>query len=130
MVLVAAAQALVALVPFARWCERIGAVASSNGPIALDAAELARARWHADRVRAAARRLPGSPRCLPQAIALTWLLREEQIAWVLRIAARPLAARDQAADEPLHAWVQCGGEVVLGELPGPWLVVVSLWDRG
>ncbi len=33
----------------------------------------------------------------------------------------------QAHDKrELHAWVEVGGDIVLGELPGPWIPVLRL----
>lgn len=72
----------------------------------------------------AAQRLPFASNCLPRAMALSRMLRRRAIAHRLVIASRPASHRVGADD--LHAWVEVDGEVVLGELPGPWLVIHTL----
>lgn len=63
-------------------------------------------------------------KCLPRAIALSRMLRRRGIAHRLVIAARPAGARNGADD--LHAWIEMGGTIVLGELPGNWIQVLGL----
>jgi len=67
---------------------------------------------------AALPRLPWGALCLPQAIALSILLKYSDIPHHLVIAIRPAGQRGQA--DALHAWIDCGGTVVLGALAGPW----------
>lgn len=50
---------------------------------------------------------------------LSWQLRRRAIAHRVVLAVRPPAMRGN--DDTLHAWVECGDTIVLGELPGPWL---------
>jgi hypothetical protein len=57
-------------------------------------------------------------------MALSWMLRRRAIPHRLAMAARPAGQRGGADD--LHAWVEASGIIVLGELPGPWIVVESL----
>jgi hypothetical protein len=113
-----AARGVVAAVPLERWRGRFGLA----GPV--DAAALTQARQLAAHVRRGAGRLPFLTKCLPQALALSQMLRRRQIAHNLIIAVRPDAARTGADD--LHAWIELDGAIVLGDLPGPWLTVFTL----
>jgi len=61
---------------------------------------------------AAARRI-GVATCLGQALVVHTMLRRHGHAAVLRIGVR----RDGAASFEAHAWVECNGTVVIGELP-------------
>lgn len=114
--LLCGAWVLVALVPFRRWRGRLG-LADGGGLVP----DIDRARWLARRVERAATRLRLPVKCLPRAMALSWLLRREGIAHCVAIAIRPAPMRDGA--DSLHAWVEAGDEVVLGQLPGPWHVL-------
>jgi Transglutaminase-like superfamily len=60
----------------------------------------------------AARRI-GSATCLGRALVVHTMLRRHGHAAVLRIGVR----RDGAAPFEAHAWVECNGAVVIGELP-------------
>jgi hypothetical protein len=64
-------------------------------------------------VTAAARRLPSRTTCLVEALAADAMLRRRGFASTLRIG-----VREPAAAVPLdaHAWVECEGSVVIGEL--------------
>lgn len=103
------ARLVVALLPFRHWRERLGHAEGCE-----DAREAA--RWAAHVERGAAR-LPFETKCLPRAMALSWLLRNERIAHELVLAVRPADTRDKDA---LHAWIEAGDERILGNLPGPW----------
>jgi hypothetical protein len=61
---------------------------------------------------AAARRI-GMMTCLAQALVVHTMLRRHGHLSVLRIGVR----RDGAASFEAHAWVECNGAVVIGELP-------------
>lgn len=115
MALLLVARTLVAAAPFARWRGRLG-LAGEAGPEAVAAAR----RW-AGHVERAAARLGLPLRCLPRAMALSWLLRRRGIAHRLVIAARPEGEHRESGDA-LHAWIECGERTVLGELDGPWIV--------
>lgn len=119
MALLTLARLLVELVPFRIWRNTLG---PSDGAIA--AVDLPRANRLSAHIARAASRLPFSVRCLPQAMALSWQLRSRRIPHRIVFAARPAAQRSQG--DMLHAWIECGGETVIGELPGPWLVVHAL----
>lgn len=119
MALLVLARAFVALVPFARWRGKLG-LAGEAEPSQFDLARLLAA--HID---FGAARLGLPLKCLPRAMALSWLLRRHRIAHRLIMAARPQAGRANSPNA-LHAWVDCRGETVLGELEGPWIVVLCL----
>lgn len=112
------ARVLVEWVPFERWRDTLGF--SGCGPTGA----LADARRLAGQVERAASRLPIRTRCLPRAVALSWLLRKNQVAHTLVIAARPAELRTTA--EPLHAWVEVDRTRLIGDLPGPWIEVLRL----
>ncbi|MBS3928923.1 MAG: lasso peptide biosynthesis B2 protein [Sphingomonadales bacterium] len=107
---------LVRLAPLRWWRRSLGpspVLASRSDPVAARhlAAQIERAAW----------RLPFTVKCLPQAIVLSWQLRRRAIAHRVVLAVRPPAMR--GSDNILHAWVECGDAIVLGELPGPWLQI-------
>jgi aryl-alcohol dehydrogenase-like predicted oxidoreductase len=118
MALLCWARALVEWVPFERWRGTLGF--SGGAPDEV----LGTARRLADQVERAASRLPIHTRCLPRAVALSWLLRTGHIGHVLVIAARPAELR--ATAEPLHAWVEVDRMRLIGDLPGPWIEVLRL----
>lgn len=113
-----AARGVVALVPLERWRGHFGQTGIA-GPEAL-----AEARRIAAHVRRGAGRLPFPTKCLPQALALSRMLRRRQIAHSLVIAVRPDSAR--TGHDDLHAWIEMDGAIVLGDLPGPWLPLFTV----
>jgi Transglutaminase-like superfamily len=113
------ARVLVAWVPFGRWKARLGLAGEAGSEQLVIAWRLA---GHVER---GAWRLGLPLKCLPRAMALSWLLRRRGIAHRLVMAARPETNRADSGDT-LHAWVECRGETVLGELAGPWIVVLGL----
>lgn len=112
------ARLLVGWVPFDRWRGTLGLGGDNAEPAMTAARELA-----AD-VEWAATRWPLECKCLPRAMALSWLLRRKRIAHAVVIAVRP----DQLRQSPdaLHAWVEVDGEKVIGDLPGPWIETARL----
>lgn len=109
------AQVLVRWAPFARWRRTLGLrSASDNAGPSLDAAR----RLAAD-VEWAAQRMPRPVKCLPQAMALSWMLRRRGIGHAAVIAVRPTSSRGSPDD--LHAWIEVAGQKVIGDLPGPWI---------
>lgn len=46
------------------------------------------------------------------------MLKNKNISHQMIIAIRPAGQREGA--DALHAWVECGGNIVLGALDGPW----------
>lgn len=120
MALLCGARLLIGFVPFRRWRGALGwAGAEAANAGALLPAMLAR---HVER---AASRLPFETKCLPRAMALSWMLRRRGIGHAIVLAARPASRRD--AGDDLHSWVEKGGFTLIGELPGPW---IEVWRTG
>jgi hypothetical protein len=120
MVLLLAARLLVGAVPFRIWRKWLGGQSDAQNRVDAPAA-----RRLAAQIERAAWRLPLSIKCLPQAMALSWLLRRAGLAHSIVFAVRPPGHRDGHDD--LHAWIEVGAEVVLGDLLGPWL---RMLDQG
>jgi len=114
------ARILVTFVPLRFWRGSLG-FGQVSGDEPTPAGLLREAQRLARRVERAAWRLPVKVKCLPQAMALSWMLRRERIAHCVVIAARPPDLRN--SEDGLHAWVEVRGTVVLGDLPGPWHAV-------
>ena len=114
------ARLVVAAMPFERWRTSLGG----------EAGKLAReprpkeARRLAAQVEWAAKLLPLPTKCLPRAMALSWILRRKRIGHVVVFAVRPTQMRGSKDD--LHAWIEVAGEAVLGDLPGPWIETLRL----
>ena len=102
----------------ARGGDRLGYV---NSDIKADPAG---ARKLAADVEWAARRLPFGTKCLPRAMALSWMLRGKSLPNTVVIAVRPNQLRQ--SPDALHAWVEVEGETILGELPGPWIETLRI----
>lgn len=120
MLLLLAARLLIAAVPFRIWRKWLGGQARVQNRV--DALAARRLAAHIER---AAYRLPITIKCLPQAMALSWQLRRSGLAHSIVFAVRPPSHRDGRCD--LHAWIEVGSKVVLGDLPGPWL---RMLDQG
>lgn len=118
MALLAAARLLINHVGFDRWRSRLG-LAGIAGP-----AQQATAQRLGRHVERAAGRLPGTSKCLPQAMALSWMLRARHFPHCVALMVRPAAARSGSDD--LHAMVRCGDQTVLGNIPGPWIETLVL----
>ena len=116
------ARLVVAALPFNWWRKRLGGLES--GRVNDDATIEAR-RW-AEYVEWAAKLLPFPTKCLPRAMALSWMLRAKGIGHCTVFAVRPMELR--GSDDQLHAWVDVGGERILGDLPGPWVETLRLGD--
>lgn len=116
--LLLAARLLVAWLRLRWWRHLLGPV--TTGPGATPAndgdRQLARA------VGRAARRLPGNSKCLPQAMALHWMLARRGRPAQLVVAVLPGTARGGLDD--LHAWVECGPEILIGALDRPFRPLV------
>ena len=118
------ARLLVGVVPFDRWRQKLGwdsRSEASRDQVATGRALAADIEW-------AARRLPFPTKCLPRAMALSWMLRRRQVAHAVVFAVRPPDLRGAADD--LHAWVETAGEKLIGDLPGPWLETLRLGHSG
>jgi hypothetical protein len=108
------ARLLVALAPFGFWRKSLALRAG-----AADSPERTReARRLAAHVERGAARLPLAVRCLPRAMALSWMLRRRGVRHMVVFAVRPAPLRE--GDDALHAWVEQGGGTILGEVAGPW----------
>ena len=118
MALLAIARLLVRQARFDRWRSRLGLAGVADPEQALLARQLGR---HVER---AASRLPGISKCLPQAMALSWMLRARRIPHSVVLMVRPEAARGGSDD--LHAMVRCGSRILLGNIPGPWIETLVL----
>lgn len=118
IVLLAAARFLIAAVPFSRWSATLGLANGAAGEGASVAKRLAHQVDNGTRVS------PIGTRCLPRAMALSWLLRRSGIPHEVVIAVRP--ENERSDGDSLHAWVESNGKILLGELPGPWIVVQTL----
>ena len=110
---IALARALVRFVPLGRWRDTLGtsiglpAVAETGSEPHRTALSCARA------VGRAAARLPGTSKCLPQAMALQWMLARRDISSLLVIAV--VKDRTHADGDEYHAWVEQGGRMIIGE---------------
>lgn len=114
MALLGLARLIVAAVPLKVWRRRLGYIGSAT------ASGLAEANREAAHIERAAWRLPIGTACLPRAVALSWRLRHARIPHRVVLAVRPPDQREN--EDALHAWVEVGNEIVLGDLPGPWHV--------
>jgi len=117
-----AAQVVVACRPFAKWKDSLGLQAkSSTGEDRIDAQRIAR------RIERAAARLPFTTKCLPRAVAVSWLLRRRGIRHAVVFAVRPAELRDD--DDALHAWVEVDAVRIIGDLQGPWIETLRVGAR-
>lgn len=112
------AQLLVSWLPFNRWRTSLGL----DGD--MQAGSVKRATCLAADVDWAARKLPFTIKCLPRAMALSWMLRRRRLLHTIVIAVRPPNLRLSSDD--LHAWVEVDGQTILGELPGPWVETLRI----
>lgn len=110
---------LVRCVRFDRWRGSLGWTEGSRA-----GADLIEARSLAAQVERAGHLLPFRAKCLPRAMALSWMLRRRRIGHSLIIAVRPFDFRE--APDALHAWVEVAGMTVIGELPGRWIETLRL----
>lgn len=118
------AQLLVSWIPFGRWKDGLGFEAPDDND-AVSATDVA-THLAAD-VDWAARRLPFPVKCLPRAMALSWMLRRVRIGHAVVIAVRPSERRQ--SNDALHAWLEVNANKVMGDLPGPWIETVRLDGR-
>lgn len=133
MLLLLLARALVRLVPMRHWRASLGpivppAAAELTFKLKQDPRELGACAAAVHPVRAAHRRalvhLPGHFKCLPQAMALQWMLRRRKVPSVLTIAALPAHLR--ASPDDLHAWVEAAGVIQIGQSDLPYRPLLQL----
>jgi Transglutaminase-like superfamily len=118
MALLAFARALVSWVPFHLWRDCLGYAGRGGDALHDEAAALA-----AD-VRWAAKRLPFESKCLPQAMALSWMLSRNEIGHAVIFAVR--RGKSQNSPDLLHCWVEIEGRRIIGELEGKWAETLRL----
>lgn len=133
MALLVAARGLIRFVPMGRWQRLLGKRPSggpapapagvvNESPCEIPPAERDAVRACVAAVRRASWRMPASI-CLPQAIALQWMLSRRGIASAINIGILPSSRRGTADD--LHAWVICDGSIVLGDSGGVHATVLQ-----
>jgi hypothetical protein len=114
MALLALARLLIAAVRFARWRIWLGDVAGPPDTVPAERLD----HYYARVVERAANRLPFTTKCLPRAIALHWMLHRRGRDAALVIAA--LSGETRGTRDDLHAWVERGGEILIGETDRPY----------
>jgi hypothetical protein len=113
MLLLAVARFLVARVRFSLWRATLGRVVEQGEPSAAEVGELPAAEACALAVRRAAWRLPGSL-CLPQAMALQWMLRRRGVAATVLMGVAGAGKRGGRLGD-LHAWLELGNIALLND---------------
>lgn len=114
------ARLLIACVRFDRWRAALGR--QSDTPLQSTADRL---DFHLARVTdRAAGHLPFTCLCLPRAMALHWLLWRRRRPSELVIATLPEARR--GAPDDLHAWVEKGGKILIGNTNLPYQPIIRL----
>ena len=103
----ALARFLVVFVRLRRWRHRISTAQEDHAPVPALAWKVS---WV---VRRVADVVSFTAVCLQQAIAAQWMLRWRGVASQLTVGVRP-EGRDPAQRLAYHAWLQVGGECVVG----------------
>ena len=123
MGLIARAQWLIRRSPMSQWRRTLGElVEQGEAEVGWHAqsqsvadGDLRHAAAWARRVERASKRFPTEPKCLPQAMALQWLLAKSEYPSILMIAMqRDDNAADDAREHDFHAWVELGGHMLIG----------------
>lgn len=117
MVLVSIARMLIRFVPLRIWRRMLGHPLGREVTPAWKPTDNAenRVRSCVAAVNRASYRLPGTI-CLPQAIALQWMLARRGIVSVIALGFLPNAKRGSVDD--LHAWVEWNERIAIGESGG------------
>lgn len=126
MLTLSTAQLTVSFVPFRRWREGLGTRNGDRSEAQLENSAVETGRREVAVVERAAERLPFPTKCLPRAVALSWLLRRKDLPHTIVFAVRPSHLRHSA--DALHAWVEVNGAKIIGELPGPWVETLRVGD--
>lgn len=113
--LLIAARACVAFLRFATWRRWVGEASPCGNAAEHGQPPNPRSRACAQAVERATLRLPGSL-CLPQAMALQWMLRRRRLAATVVLGAA--AGQDRGSLDTLHAWVEQDGTILLGDTGG------------
>lgn len=106
------------LLPFRFWRGRFVEVLHEPAPPAP--AQISLALTAADAVSRAARFVPNAT-CLVQALALRWMLRRRGVGCALRVG----VSRSQRGEFEAHAWIECGGRLLIGAEPAPRFTPLS-----
>lgn len=109
--LLLAARLLVGRVRFGRWRSLLGTIGPA--PATVDSAPTWLDFHLGNVVDRAAECLPLQFKCLPRAMALQWMLARRGRPGTLAFAVLPEARRGTVDD--LHAWVELGGQILIGE---------------
>ncbi len=102
------AKALIHHVPLRWWRISLGRV----GGLCSDMSDRVRVVRVTNAVIRATQRLSGDYVCLPRAMAVQWMLGRRGQSSALVFGVLPGEARGDI--HALHAWVECGGQVVIG----------------
>lgn len=130
MAFILVARFLVARIRFGSWRSLLGEVSGLDEAMfpAPSKLEAASARRCAHAVRRGAARLPGTL-CLPQAMALLWMLLLRRMRATLLMGVADRGARyGRLAD--LHAWVEFDGSALLDDGGGHYRVLLCLRASG
>ena len=120
-VLLMVARTFVRFVPFGRWRGSLGKQGGRIEPGREIEAVTEDDHYLARVVERAAIRLPFETKCLPRAMALQWMLRRRGRSSTLLIGVLPGTNRGGLDD--LHAWVDRGGETLIGSSTEPYVVL-------
>ncbi len=125
MIFLSVAKFLIFAVPMRLWRHSLGRIEKTQPRAASPALteDAAQARAVATAVLRGVRLLPFGAACLPRAMAAQWML-------VRRGRASRLMIGVGAGNHPLHAWVEAGGEGILGELPTAYRPNLTLTTHG
>ena len=108
------ARLLIGFMRFELWRHWLGSTVQSPTTVSASGSAAPRmAHYLARVVNRANSHLPRPVKCLPQAIALHWMLHRRNMASQIVIAALPADQRKGRDD--LHAWVETAGEILIGE---------------
>lgn len=118
ILLILVARFLVARVRFRHWRSLLGNIAGADegAPCGVSDAGMAVARRCTHALRRAVARLPGTL-CLPQAMALQWMLRRRGVGALLFIGVAGHGAR-RGRLQDLHAWLEADGMALLDDGSG------------
>jgi hypothetical protein len=100
------------LLPFKFYRDRFVDVLHKPEPPAPAQLSLA---LRATRAVAQAARFVPRATCLVQALALRWMLRRRGIGCEFRVG----ASRSEYGEFEAHAWIECGGKLLIGAEPAP-----------
>jgi Transglutaminase-like superfamily len=114
------ARLLIAAIPLRHWRGLLGSPSASRSANGSADAET---RLIAQAVVRGANRLPFTCKCLPQAVALHAMLRRR--AKPSRLVIAVLDPGQRGTFDNLHAWVESGGDIVIGALENPFHPIVS-----